>query len=111
MEEKIAHFPDRWDPEPRWPALITIIGIGGIYMALPSELTIGPRWLFPGTVGVLLALTIFSHIGKHHLLNPTSGFVVSGVVTLGMIGSLALLVGALPAHKEPPKELLVSAAF
>ncbi|HYK21643.1 MAG TPA: hypothetical protein VEV42_12960 [Pyrinomonadaceae bacterium] len=111
MEEKISHFPDRWDPEPRWPALIAIITIGGIYMALPVELTIGPRWLFPGMVGVLLAITIISHIGKHHLLNRTSGFVVSGVVTLGMIGSIFLLVRALPAHKEPPSELLLSAAF
>ena len=109
--EEISHISDRWDPEPRWPALIAIITIGGIYMALPSELTVGPRWLFPGAVGLLTAITIISHIGRHHLLNRTSGFVVSGVVTLGMIGSLTLLIGALPAHKEPPKELLLSAAF
>ena len=108
--EEISHISDRWDPEPRWPALIAIITIGGIYMALPSELTIGPRWLLPGAVGVLTAVAVVSHIGRHHLLNRTSGFVVSGVVTLGMIVSLILLVGALPAHKEPPKELLVSAA-
>ena len=36
---------------------------------------------------------------------------VSGVVTLGMVVSLILLVGALPAHKELPKDLLISAAF
>src|SRR5256885_6113088 len=111
MEENISHLPDRWDPEPRWPALIAIIAVIGIYMALPSQLTIGPRWLFPGAVGLLTAVTVVSHVGKHHLLNRTVGFVVSGVVTLGMIASLILLVGALPTHKELPKELLTSAAF
>jgi len=111
MEDSISHVPDRWDSEPRWPALVAIVAVGGIYMALPSELTIGPRWLFPGTVGVLTAVTVVSHIGKHHFLNRTFGFIVSGVVTAGMVGSLVLLIVALPAHKEPPKELLVSAAF
>ena len=111
MEENISHIPDRWDPEPRWPALIAIIAVIGIYMALPSQLTIGPRWFFPGAVGLLTAVTVISHVGKHHLLNRTVGFVVSGVVTLGMIASLILLVGALPTHKELPKELLTSAAF
>jgi len=111
MEGNTSHIADRWDPEPRWPALIAIIAVIGIYMALPSQLTIGPRWLFPGTVGVLLVVTVVSHLGKHHLLNRTSGFIVSGVVTLGMVVSLILLVGALPAHKELPKDLLISAAF
>ena len=111
MNEEITHVPDRWDPEPRWPALIAIITVAGIYMALPAQLTIGPRWLFPGTIGVLLIVTIVSHIGKRHLLNRTFGFIVSGVVTAGMIGSIALLIGALPAHREPPAELLLSAAF
>jgi hypothetical protein len=111
MEGNTSHIADRWDPEPRWPALIAIIAVIGIYMAMPSQLTIGPRWLFPGTVGVLLVVTVVSHLGKHHLLNRTSGFIVSGVVTLGMVVSLILLVGALPAHKELPKDLLISAAF
>ena len=111
MEGNISHIPDRWDPEPRWPALIAIIAIGGIYMALPSEIRMGPRWLLPGAVGLLTAVTVVSHIGKHHFLNRSFGFVVSGVVTLGMIVSLSLLVGALPAHKELPKDLLISAAF
>src|SRR5256885_14997914 len=111
MEENISHLPDRWDPEPRWPALIAIIAVGGLYMPLPSQLTIGPRWFFPGAVGALTAATVVSHVGKYHFLNRTFGFIVSGLVTAGMIASLTLLVGALPAHKDPPKELLVSAAF
>jgi hypothetical protein len=30
--------------EPRWPALLALLAIGGIVMALPASLTLGPRW-------------------------------------------------------------------
>jgi hypothetical protein len=110
MTENTLHVPDRWDPEPRWPAIIAIVAVGGLYLALPSQLIVGPRWAFPVVVAILLLVTIVSHVGQHHLLNRMSGFAVSGVVTLGMIASLILLIDALPAHKEAPGELLVSAA-
>jgi len=110
MSENILHLSDRWDPEPRWPAMIAIVAVGGLYLALPPQLIVGPRWAFPGIVAILLLVTVVSHIGQHHLLNRMFGFAVSGVVTLGMIASLVLLISALPAHKEAPAELLVSAA-
>src|SRR5713226_2729233 len=47
---------DPWNPEPRWPALIAVVAVGGLYWALPAGLTIGPRWLFPAIIGVLLVL-------------------------------------------------------
>jgi len=103
MNEEIYHVPNHWEPEPRWPALVAIIAIAGIYMALPAQLTMGPRWLFPVTMAVLLAITIISHIGKRHLLNRTFGFIVSAVVTMAMVASLVLLIRALPAHKETPR--------
>jgi hypothetical protein len=102
--------PDRWDPEPRWPAAIAVLAVGGLYLALPASLTIGPRWLFPVVVVVLLIPTVISHrAGKHHL-NRILGFTVTGLVTMGMIASLILLIAALPAHKESPTALLLSAA-
>jgi hypothetical protein len=100
---------DRWDPEPRWPAAIAVLAVGGLYLALPASLTIGPRWLFPGVIVVLLVPTVISHrAGKHHL-NRSLGFTVTGLVTLGMIASVALLIAALPTHKESPTALLLSA--
>jgi hypothetical protein len=51
MDKKAQQSPDRWDPEPRWPAAIAVLAVGGLYLALPNFLTIGPRWLFPGVVG------------------------------------------------------------
>jgi len=52
---------DRWDPEPRWPAAIAVLAVGGLYLALPASLTVGPRWLFPGVIAVLLVPTMISH--------------------------------------------------
>src|SRR5437588_3021056 len=101
---------DRWDPEPRWPAFIAIVAVGGLYLALPAYLTVGPRWLFPAAVIALLVPTVISHrAGKHHV-NRILGFMVTGVVTLGMIISVGLLINALPAHRERPAALLLSAA-
>ena len=100
---------DRWDPEPRWPALIAVSAVGGLYLALPAYLIVGPRWLFPVVVVLLLIPTVISHrTGKHHL-DRILGFTVSVLVTLGMIASLTLLIAALPAHKESPTALLLSA--
>ena len=102
---------EQYDPEPRWPAVIAIIAVGGLYTALPDALTLGPRWLFPSLVMALLAPTVVSfHTGRHRL-NALFGFVVDGVLTVGLIISVILLIGALPTHKETPQELLLSAAL
>jgi len=101
---------DRWDPEPRWPAAIAVLAVGGLYLALPAALTIGPRWMFPGVIAVLLVPTVISHRAGKHQLNRILGFTVTGLVTIAMIASVSLLIAALPAHKESPTALLVSAA-
>jgi len=101
---------DRWDPEPRWQAVIAVMAVGGLYLGLPAYLTMGPRWMFPAVVVALLVPTVITHrAGKHHL-NRVLGFTVTALVTIGMIVSVVLLIAALPAHKESPTELLVSAA-
>jgi uncharacterized membrane protein len=89
---------------------MAIVAIGGLYTALPSYLVLGPRWLYLVIVLVLLLPIIISHIKDHHLLNRVFGFIVTGVVTVGLIASVVLLIAALPAHKESPIELLSSAA-
>lgn len=105
-----AQIPDRWDPEPRWHALIAILAVGGLYTALPSNLIVGPRWLFLTIVVVLLVPTVIAQqTGRHHL-NRILGFAVNGIVTLGMIASVVLLISALPEHTETPTQLLLSAA-
>ncbi len=110
MSEETTDVPDRWDPEPRWPAWFAILAVGGLYTALPSYLILGPRWLFLVIVVVLLLPIVISHVREHHMLNRVFGFTVTGVVTVGLIASVVLLIAALPAHKETPTDLLLSAA-
>ena len=102
---------DRWDPEPRWPAFIAILAVGGLYAALPRYLVIGPHWLFPVTVLLLLVPTVISHGTGHHRINRFFGFTVNAVVTIGMVASITLLIRALPTHQETPTDLLLSATF
>jgi hypothetical protein len=102
---------DRWDPEPRWPAFIAILAVGGLYAALPRYLVVGPQWLFPAIVLLLLIPTVISHGTGHHRINKFFGFTANIVVTLGMIASITLLIRALPTHRETPTDLLMSATF
>ena len=98
------------DPEPRWPAFIAIIAVGGLYAALPDALTMGPRWIFPACVLALLIPTVvFHHTGRRRL-NTFFGLAVDALLTLGLVIALILLISALPTHKETPLQLLLSAA-
>jgi hypothetical protein len=97
-------------PEPRWQALLAMLAVGGIYLALPPQLLIGPRWFLPAVIAVLLAPTIVTHRIGRHSLNHALGIVTSAVITVALIGSVVLLVRALPSHKEEPLRLLGSGA-
>lgn len=97
-------------PEPRWPALISIIAVGLLYLALPHTLIIGPRWLLIVVVGVLSIPTVFTWRRGYHEANEILGYALSGVVTLTLIASVILLVKTLPVHVESPVALLRSAA-
>jgi hypothetical protein len=95
-------------PEPRWQALLAVLAIGAIYLALPRTLIVGPIWLLPTLIVVLLVPTVVSHrIGKRSL-NRALGALINGITTLALIGSVGLLVRALPSHTESPLALLRS---
>lgn len=96
--------------EPRWPAFLATLALGGLYAALPPTLVVGGmRWLLLAAVVALLVPAVIAHRRGRYALNQALGYLLSGVVTLAMIGSLGLLIEALPARKETPAQLLVSA--
>jgi hypothetical protein len=97
--------------EPRWPASIAVLAVGGLFAALPSSLSFaGPRWLLLVIVVVLMIPTIVSHQVGHHFLNQILGYIVNGVVTVAMIASVAMLLSAVTSHTISPQQLLLSAA-
>jgi hypothetical protein len=95
-------------PEPRWQVILAVLAIGGIYLALPPDLIIGPIWLLPTLIVILLIPTVVSHRTGRRSLNRALGILINGITTLALIGSVALLVRALPSHKESPLRLLFS---
>jgi uncharacterized membrane protein len=108
--ERMPDPSHQYDSEPRWPAVVAAVAVGGLYLALPDSLTFGPNWLFPSLVLALLIPTNISYHTGRHRLNAILGFAVDGVLTVGLIISVTLLVDALPAGKEAPQQLLLSAA-
>ena len=95
-------------PEPRVQALLAFLAICAIYLALPRNLVVGPIWLLPTLIVVLLVPTVVSHRLGRHSLNRALGIIINGITTLALIGSVILLVRALPSHRGTPLQLLRS---
>jgi hypothetical protein len=97
--------------EPRWPAVVALVAVGGLNAALPSYLVFaGTRWLVLGVVLLaLLPAVIFHATGRYHL-NQIIGYILNVVVTVALIGSLILLLDALAKHELTPAQILRSAA-
>jgi hypothetical protein len=98
-------------PEPRWQALLALLAVAASAFALPRWLSLGPRWCLPTVIVLLLVPTVFAHRTGRLSLNHGLGIVINAVLTFSLIGSVILLVVALPARKEPPLALLRSGAM
>src|SRR3954451_481349 len=95
-------------PEPRGQRIAPVRASVAFSLALPRNVVVGPIWLLPTVIVVLLVPTVVSHrVGKVSL-NRILGFVINGITTLALIGSVILLVRLLPAHRESPLQLLRS---
>jgi hypothetical protein len=95
-------------PEPRWQVILALLAVAAIYMALPRELVVGPSWLLPLMVVVLLIPTVFAHRTGLHSLNHVLGIVIAAIITIGLITSVVLLVTTIPGRTAPPLALLRS---
>jgi hypothetical protein len=96
--------------EPRWPAMLALLAVGGLRLALPESLSVGPNWMLIAVVGVLLIPTTWTRQRGSDDVNKILGYVLTSIVTVDMVWSLGLLVAALPLHKESPQDLLRSAS-
>lgn len=108
MSKASAHIDK---PEPRGQAVAAVLAVCAIYLALPRSLLVGPTWLFPTVVMVLLVPTMVSHrLGKQSL-NRILGLIINGTITLALIWSVILLVRTLPSHRASALILLRSGAL
>lgn len=90
--------------------MVALLAAGGLRLALPSYLSMGPDWILLVLVAVLMIPTMWAHYRELNTLNRVLGYIVTSIVTVDMILSLGLLVAALPSHKQAPAEMLRSAA-
>ena len=107
---RVENSVETLDAEPRWPAFIAVLAVGGLYMALPDALTLGPRWLFPSLVLALLFPTVVSHHTGRHRLTTIFVILVDALLTIGLTVSVIRLIGALPTRGDSPQALFLSAA-
>jgi uncharacterized membrane protein len=99
------------DPsEPRWPAAIALLAVGGLRLALPAALSVGPNWIVLALVIVLLVPMEWSRRENRDTLTTSLGYFTISLVTVDMIWSLGLLIDAIPSHIEQPRDMLQSAA-
>ena len=98
-------------PEPRWPAVVALLAIGGMHLALPESMTYGPDWLLLLLVVVMLVPVILARRYGRHSINQWLGYGAVGLVTMDMVWSVSRLISALPSHAEAPIQLLRSAVI
>ena len=89
---------------------MTVIAICVLYVMLPERLTIGPNWLLPAIVILLLIPTIVFHRLGRDSLNLFFGRTTLIAVTVAVTCSLGFLIAGLPGKVIPPAQLLRSAA-
>jgi len=95
--------------EPMWPSFLALVAIGGLYLALPNDISFFPRWLLLALMGLtLLVAEVFHRSGKHNMCRIL-GYLSTSLVTVAMIWSVVLLINAIPRHLESPVALLRSA--
>jgi hypothetical protein len=90
--------------------MLALLAVGGLRLALPESLSLGPAWLLILVIGLFLVPTVWARRAGNDKLNQRLGYLLVSLVTADMIWSLYLLIAALTAHKISPGELLVSAA-
>jgi hypothetical protein len=67
----ITSKTNRNKDEPRWLALVATLATALIYSALPSNLSVGPRWLLLAVMVAVVIPTFISHRVGHHTADKT----------------------------------------
>ncbi len=95
----------------RWQAVLAALLIGASYAALPEHLRVGPSWLPLLLIVLLLAPLLAAHRRGAHDLAHWLGRALTGLITLLIGASTALLVARVPGQKTAGSPLLRDAAL
>jgi hypothetical protein len=81
--------------EARWPASLALLGAIALYLFLPQNLTLGPRWVLPALeLGLLIPLTLGSPYrhGDEPKIARVASIVLTALVSAANFVTLALLL-------------------
>jgi uncharacterized membrane protein len=100
--------------EPRWPAALTILIAAGLNLALPARYSLGPTWLIPVLVVVILIPVMIvapRRLPQELRWTQIAAFVNISIVNAANVISLALLIRTLVTNGKSVTgpELLISA--
>jgi len=95
----------------RWPGLVALVVVAGIYLLLPSGLVLGPSWALPVGLAVLVVGHEIARRGGRHELSRWIGIGIAALLTIGVMASVILLVARLPGKGTAPSSLLRDAAL
>jgi hypothetical protein len=94
-------YPPPPDPEPFWPAQLTVAGAIGVQILLPRRLTAGPEWLVP-TLEAVLLIGMFvvtpNVVEDEHPRRRRIALGLTALVSAGNIFSLGALTHLLLHH-------------
>jgi hypothetical protein len=83
------------DGEQRWPSVVAILCMVGLQLALPTQLTVGGRWLMPGIEAVMILVIFVADPGRMTRRSAPlryAGLALVGVASFGNAWSVTLLV-------------------
>jgi len=115
---QVGRPPVRPAPHPaahlsKWPVVLALLALGGVYLILPADLTAGPRWLLLAIETPVVAFFLVAH-GMNLPVRPQQvrGLVSAllGVATLLIAFSIAQLLVELLRDRITAKPLLGAAA-
>jgi len=100
--------------EHRWPAAVAVLTAIVLQLTLPSDLTVGPRWLMPSIEGVLFAVLVIANPARinreSRLLRLLSIALVAAVSAATAWSAAALAVEILTGETPDAPVLLLHGA-
>jgi uncharacterized membrane protein len=105
-------YPPPAEPEPAWPAWLTVLAAIGLQLALPAKLTVGPVWMLPALEGVLLAGMFIStpnQLEHEHPRRRRVALSLTAIVSAANAVSLGLLTHYLLHHNVANGQHLIGA--
>jgi hypothetical protein len=77
-----GHHDELGVVEPFWEAQVAVLVTAVLYVALPSRLTVGPRWVVPTLEGVLLLGLMISTPYRHHTQSAARRRISIGLIAI-----------------------------